>query len=194
MQPTARPHLNATGIHMANGGGPVWPEGPRHLFGGMPNPYADMTLRSQRLELTIFNGEDAIGWLQQCEKFFEMTGTPVEQWVNLATGHLVGRAGKWFRNPGIPWHYINWPQFYLMISDRFTEANAHEAVEQLQNVRQTGSVMHYIDKFEDSVALVKRDHPYLIEYYILSCFIGGLRADIKHDVCGQKPQSLLAGY
>lgn len=142
----------------------------------------------------MFHGEDAIGWLQQCEKFFEMTGTPMEQWVNLASGHLLGRAGKWFRNLGIPWYYLSWPQFYLMVSDRFTEANAHEAVEQLQNVRQTGTVMQYIDKFEDSVSLVKRDHPYLTEAYILSCFIGGLRADIKHDVCGQKPQNLLAGY
>lgn len=184
-----------TGAGMPNpGGGMYWQEPPRYLHGVIPNPYTEMSLTSQRLELTLFNGEDAVGWLQQCEKFFEMTGTPVDQWVNLAFGHLVGRAGKWFRNLAIPWYCLNWQQFYLMVSDRFTEANAHETVELLQNAKQTGSVMQYIDKFEDRVCLVKRDHPYLTESYILSCFIGGLRVDIKHDVCGQKPQNLLAGY
>lgn len=195
--PTRQPGGTAVGIGagMPNpGGGMYWQEPPRYLHGVIPNPYTEMSLRSQRLELTLFNGEDAVGWLQQCEKFFEMTGTPVDQWVNLASGHLVGRAGKWFRNLAIPWYCLNWQQFYLMVLDRFTEANAHEAVELLQNAKQTGSVMQYIDKFEDCVSLVKRDHPYLTESYILSCFIGGLRADIKHDVCGQKPQNLLAGY
>lgn len=195
--PTRQPGGTAVGTRagMPNpGGGMYWQEPPRYLHGVIPNPYTEMSLRSQRLELTLFNGEDAVGWLQQCEKFFEMTGTPVDQWVNLASGHLVGRAGKWFRNLAIPWYCLNWQQFYLMVLDRFTEANAHEAVELLQNAKQTGSVMQYIDKFEDCVSLVKRDHPYLTESYILSCFIGGLRADIKHDVCGQKPQNLLAGY
>lgn len=42
--------------------------------------------------------------------------------------------------------------------------------------------------------LVRRDHPYLQEQYFTSCFIGGLRGEIKHDVCGQKPQGLLESY
>jgi hypothetical protein len=47
--------------------------------------YADAVLKGPRLEIPLFDGEDPIGWLQQCEKFFDMSGTPYEQWVNIAT-------------------------------------------------------------------------------------------------------------
>lgn len=75
-----------------------------------------------------------------------------------------------------------------MVCTRFSAADVHEAVELFQNVKQYNqSVEQYIDKFEEYVDLVRRDHPYLQEQSLNSCFIGGLRGDIKHDVCGHKP-------
>jgi hypothetical protein len=59
--------------------------------------YADAVLKGPRLEIPLFEGEDPIGWLQQCEKFFDMSGTPYEQWVNIATGHFYGRANVWLK-------------------------------------------------------------------------------------------------
>lgn len=82
-----------------------------------------------------------------------------------------------------------------MVCTRFSAADVHEAVELFQNVKQYNqSVEQYIDKFEEYVDLVRRDHPYLQEQSLNSCFIGGLRGDIKHDVCGYKPQGLLESY
>lgn len=31
-------------------------------------------------------GDDPIGWLIACEKIYNMSGTPYDQWINLATG------------------------------------------------------------------------------------------------------------
>jgi hypothetical protein len=152
--------------------------------------YADAVLKGPRLEIPLFAGDDPIGWLQQCAKFFDMSGTPYEQWVNIATGHFFGRANVWLKNICIPWQMISWQQFCQMIADRFTQANANEAVEMLKNLQQTSSVQHYIEKFEECVQLVKRDHPYLQEAFLMSCFIGGLRPDIKHDVSGQRPNGI----
>lgn len=89
---------------------------------------------------------------------------------------------------------VTWQQFCNLIADRFTDANAHEAVEMLQNIRQTHTIAAYIDKFEECVSLVKRDHPYLQESFLLSCYIGGLKPEVKHDVAGQRPNSLLECY
>lgn len=155
--------------------------------------YADAVLKGPRLEIP-FTRDDPIGWLQQCENFFDMSGTPFEQWVNIATGHFCGRANVWLQNICIPWQMINWQQFCQMIADRFTQANANEAVEMLKNIQLTASVQSYIDKFEECVQLVKRDHPYLQEPFLMSCFIGGLRAYIKHDVSGQRPRGMLEAY
>ena len=162
---------------------------------GEANHYAEAILKGPRLEIPFFNGDDPIDWLKQCEKFFELTGTPIDQWVNMSLAHFQGRAAMWFRGVGLPWQVISWPQWCALICTRFSAANVHEAVELFQNVKQYGmTVEQYIDKFEEYVDLVRRDHPYLQEQYITSCFIGGLRNDIKHDVCGQKPQVLLESY
>lgn len=167
----------------------------RNMYGGNGNHYAEAIIKGPRLEIPLFGGEEPVDWLKQCEKFFEITGTPVDQWVNLALAHLQGRAIKWYRGIGIPWQLISWPQWCAMVCTRFSAADVHEAVELFQNVKQHGqTVDQYIDKFEEYMDLVKRDHPYLQEQYLNSCFIGGLRNDIKHDVSGHKPQGLLETY
>lgn len=120
--------------------------------------------------------------------------TPYDQWVNIAIGHLQGRASTWLKHICLPWQTVTWQQFCNMLADRFTKANVHEAVEQLKNIKQQSSIDTYIDSFEESVALVKRDHPFIQENFLLSCYIGGLRSDIKHDVCGQKPSSIMECY
>lgn len=89
---------------------------------------------------------------------------------------------------------VTWQQFCQMIADRFSEASVHEAVELLKNIQQTHTVAQYIDNFEQCVALVERDHPCLQENFLLSCFIGGLRSGIKHEVCGQKPTGIIEAY
>lgn len=102
------------------------------------NHYAEAVIKGPRLEISLFTGEDPVDWLKQCEKFFEITGTPVDQWVNLAVAHLYGRAAKWFRGIGLPWQVITWPQWCAMLCTRFSTANVHEAVELFQNVKQYG--------------------------------------------------------
>lgn len=52
---------------------------------GGPSYFAEAVLKGPRLEIPLFSGEDPIGWLIACEKFYDMTGTPYDQWVNLAT-------------------------------------------------------------------------------------------------------------
>ena len=69
-----------------------------------------------------------------------------------------------------------------MLTDRFSKAGAHEAVEKLQTMKHMGNVSKYIDYFEKCVEVVRRDHPYLQEAFLMSCFIGGLKEEIKYVV------------
>lgn len=125
---------------------------PRHIHmgAGVNSMYAEAILKGPRLEMTLFEGDDVIGWLKQYERFYEVSGTPQNQWVNLALAHLSGRAVRWFRGVGILWQFISWAQLSGMMCDRFSEANVHEAVEKMQNVKQHAlTVSQYIDKFEE---------------------------------------------
>lgn len=161
---------------------------------GNSHQYADAVLKGPKLELSLFSGDDPSGWLEQCEKFFEMAGTPREQWVNLATGHFVGRAHTWSKGISIAWQVLNWQQLCSMISDRFSAVSAHEAVEKLQTMKHIGNVGKYIDYFEKYVELVRRDHPYLQEAFLMSCLIGGLKEEIKYGVSIHQPKGLLEVY
>ena len=86
---------------------------------------------------------------------------------------------------------LNWQQLCTLLSDRFSEASAHEVVERLQTMKQVGQVSKYKDYFEKSVELVRRDHPYLQEAFLMSCFIGGLKEEIKFGVSIHQPRGLL---
>jgi hypothetical protein len=55
-------------------------------------------------------------------------------------------------------------------------------------------VDQYIDKFEDWMTLMKRDHQYLPESFFLLRFLCGLKDTIKHDTKCHKPASLRAAY
>ena len=61
-------------------------------------------------------------------------------------------------------------------------------------MKQMGSVSKYIDYYEKSVELVRRNHPYLQEAFLLSCFIGGLKEEIKYGVSIHQPKGLLEAY
>lgn len=89
-------------------------------MGAEGNHYAEAVIKGPRLEIPLFGGEDPIDWLKQCEKFYEITGTPMDQWVNLALAHLQGRALKWYRGIGIPWQMISWPQWCAMVHQVFS--------------------------------------------------------------------------
>jgi hypothetical protein len=73
--------------------------------------YADAVLKGPRLEIPLFAGDDPIGWLQQCEKFFDMSGTPYDQWVNIVTGHFFERANVWLKNICVAWQMVSWQEF-----------------------------------------------------------------------------------
>ena len=68
-----------------------------------------------------------------------------------------------------------------------------EAVAKFQSLQHYGSVTHYADKFE-CMAVLKREHPYLQETFFRSCFIGGLKSNIQHQVTCHQPNNLLKAY
>lgn len=138
-QPGWTYHSNNLGV---NGFGTMGNLNPSFNSGG--HQYANAVLRGPKLEIPLFSGEGPIGWLEQCEKFFEMVGTPREQWVNLATGHFTGKANTWFKGIGIAWQVSDWQQLCSMLSDRFSEANAHETVERLQTMKHIGNISNIL--------------------------------------------------
>ena len=67
-------------------------------FGGFrrgPNPKVFEPWK--RIDLPSFNGDEAFAWVDKAERFFRMSGLPVENWVSSAFLAMEGRALTWFR-------------------------------------------------------------------------------------------------
>jgi hypothetical protein len=68
---------------------------------------------------TFDGSEDPLLWLNQCDKFFRIQGTPEAGKVFLATFYMSGDAAQWYtlleRNHGQP----SWPDFVKLVNQRF---------------------------------------------------------------------------
>ncbi|KAL0408313.1 UNVERIFIED_CONTAM: hypothetical protein Sradi_1765700 [Sesamum radiatum] len=50
-----------------------------------------------RMELPVFNGEEARTWIRRCTRYFQLIPIPEEQKVSLASVYMQGRAELWFQ-------------------------------------------------------------------------------------------------
>jgi hypothetical protein len=56
------------------------------------------------------------------------------------------------------------------------------------------SISDYTDKFEEIMAVIREEHPYLQEHYYIVSFVNGLRPAIKCNLRPQRPTSLSDAY
>lgn len=62
-----------------------------------------------------------------------------------------------------------------MIGKRFAHQSVYDVIVAFHSVKQQTTVSSYIDMFEEAMAMVRRDNPYLPEEYYIRSFIAGLK-------------------
>ncbi|KAG8377539.1 hypothetical protein BUALT_Bualt08G0043700 [Buddleja alternifolia] len=101
---------------------------------GQPNwqgNYPNPTRYSQ-VEFPKFKGEDLRGWVYRCEQFFEVDETPPES------------KGEYVR----------------ALNDRFGALLYEDPMSELVNLKQTGTIQEYLDKFDELVNCVELSEAY----------------------------------
>lgn len=81
-----------------------------------------------------------------------------------------------------------------MVGDRFNQTSEYDIIAQFHNLKQTGSVGEYVDKFEEMLHLVRRHNPTLTDNYYISSFIAGLTEYIQHHLQCHKHVALSQAY
>ncbi|MCI02829.1 hypothetical protein A2U01_0023863, partial [Trifolium medium] len=121
------------------------------------------TPSSIKLEIPSFDGSDPLGWIFKITQFFEFHNTPEDQRLRLASFYMQGEALTWFA----PSHYDD-PKGALF------------------KLCQTTSVKDYQTTFESLANRINGLPP----QFFLSCFISGLKAEIRREVQAFQPISL----
>lgn len=101
--------------------------------------------------------------------------------------YMDGPALAWFQWMARNHQLSTWTGFLQAIEARFAQSPYEDPTGQLFKLTQRGSVMEYLTQFE---ALANRITS-LSPSSLLSCFILGLKPDIRHEVQALQPMTLV---
>ena len=105
--------------------------------------------------------------------------------MDLALTYFTGRADNWVRSTQLDNVKTTSEEFCRRICDRFADHSIYEILEKFHNLKQnTLSVAAYTDKFEEIMAIVRAEHPYVQEQYYVVSFVNGLKPNIR---CNLRP-------
>ncbi|XP_052291764.1 uncharacterized protein LOC127900631 [Citrus sinensis] len=142
------------------------------------------------LDFPVFSGENPTSWIFRCEQYQRLAALPEIDVLSLAIGHLDGDAVPWYHWLEQTMGNMTWAQFKRALVTRFGTFEDGDAVGSITKLQQTGTVIEYQRQFE-RLADRTRNLP---ESFFISCFLSGLREDIKIGVQMLKHASLLQTF
>lgn len=141
---------------------------------------------SIKLDIPRFDGSDPFGWVFKITQSFEFHKTPGDHRLRLASFYMEGEALTWFQ-----WMHANhqiqsWPMFIQALENRFAPTQYEDPRGALFKLCQTTTVKEYQTQFETlGNRIIGLPPP-----FYLSCFVSGLRPEIRREVQAFQPISL----
>lgn len=134
--------------------------------------------RYTKIDFPRFSGEDPAGWIYKCERFFEFNQIEDDQKIRLAVVHLDDKAIQWYQWFEKTQTTMSWKEFTFGLRVRFGPNAFEDAMGELTKLTQQTTVRAYQERFE---SLASRTTG-LTEDFFVSCFVSGLKDEIKAGV------------
>lgn len=139
-----------------------------------------------KLDVPLFDGSDAHGWIFKISQFFTYHHTPEEDRITIASFYLDGPALAWYQWMHRNQQIVSWTQFLTALETRFAPTAYDDPRGKLFKLTQSTTVAAYLTEFE---ALANRLEG-LSPSDLLSCFISGLKTEIRREILALRPSSL----
>lgn len=105
--------------------------------------------RLPKLDFPHFDGSDPQNWRMRCEHYYGVYGTHPSLWVRVATIYFMGRAASWLRSSKAHLQFEDWEIFCGAVDKKFDRDQHSLLIRQTEQLKQTGSVEEYYEKFDD---------------------------------------------
>ncbi|KAD6453982.1 hypothetical protein E3N88_08688 [Mikania micrantha] len=138
------------------------------------------------VNLPRFNGTSPERWVAQADRYFLFYVIPDSDRLTIASFYLDDEAADWF-----DWMHRNqrlktWPEFTAALIQCFKAKDLESPEGIIAKLSQTSTVAEYRHRFEE----VSNRSILLPPPFLISCFISGLRSDIKQSVIIHRPVTL----
>uniref|UniRef100_A0A2N9FEI3 Reverse transcriptase n=1 Tax=Fagus sylvatica TaxID=28930 RepID=A0A2N9FEI3_FAGSY len=163
---------------------PYWQEqdGPPWNQGRARDP------RPMKLDFPRFKGGDPTAWVYRALQYFHYYQVLEPEKVMHASYHLDEEALVWFQDCEHELH--GWNDFVRAIQIRFGPASYDDPMELLTKLKQTHNIAAYKSQFESTSNRVRE----LSDMHKLSCFMSGMKDEIRLAVKMQGPRNLGEAY
>ncbi|MED6211881.1 hypothetical protein PIB30_116629 [Stylosanthes scabra] len=131
----------------------------------------------RKLEFPLFRGDDTAIWIERMEQFFLPRAVPEEDWIDVATYAMEGRAFTWFRWWELTAPNHDWQSLSSALLRHFQPDRLQNPNQLLLRLRQTGSVREFIDQFLLHARHLRGTAPDLLT----DLFLNGLKLEISEE-------------
>ena len=146
--------------------------------------------KSVKLDFPRFSGVDPTSWVYKANQYFGYYQTPSVEKLMIASFHMELEALIWFQEAEEVGIFSDWESMVQALHVRFGSTAYDDPMEVLTRLRQTTTVALYKAEFEAISNRIKGLSP----MHKLSCFLSGLKDEIRLPVRMLSPQSLNAAF
>jgi hypothetical protein len=151
--------------------------------------------KGPRMDFPKFDGDNPVGWIRRCEKYFQMAAAPEEYKVHLSQLYFTGSADIWLRRSDLHKQQLSWTQFVEEVTQHFSGHSSYELAEKFNNLNQGNStIKEYTELFEDLLADILEANLDLQEEWFVKCYVNGKRDSIKAQLRPLRPATLTSAY
>ncbi|KAF7814687.1 Retrotransposable element Tf2 [Senna tora] len=131
--------------------------------------------RHRKLELPIFEGDEAIGWLFKVERYFSLNKMSDDEKLEAVAVCMEGKALNWLQWLETRMNIASWEMFKGELLRRFHQAQRGNGYEMLMALKQEESVAEFREKFELLSAPLKNAP----EEMLIGAYQNGLKEEIR---------------
>ena len=141
--------------------------------------------KSVKLDFSQFKGDDPASWLYKANQYFNFYQMPLSERLLMASFHINGVALIWFQDSEETGLFATWEDFVEALLTRFESTAYEDPMESFTRLK-SGSVMVYKGQFE----LLSNRIRGLLDGHKLSCFLSGLKDEVRLPVKMLNPKNL----
>ncbi|XP_057453204.1 uncharacterized protein LOC130745077 [Lotus japonicus] len=132
----------------------------------------------RRVDIPMFDGSDAYGWINRVERFFQLSRVGEEERLEMVMIAMEGKALGWFQWWEEQAPERAWEPFKHALIRRFQPTLVQNPFGPLLSIKQKGSVMAYRESFEEAAAPMRGADREILK----GVFQNGLQEEIRAEM------------